>query len=215
MSLYKKTGIYKITNTFNNKIYIGFASTSFGDRRDSHFACLRNGYHFNKRLQEDFDKYGEDCFIFEVLEYIESDNIDVYKDREKFYISAYNSIENGYNLNHGGDCRTRPSNDRIREMAIKNREINKGKVLNGDTIDNMKMAKLNNSYRCHGKNKSTILTKEQVESIKRRLMAGESVNEIAREFNVSFSCISCINVGKTWKSVDVDGWEEYVKNKKY
>lgn len=66
MSIYKQRGIYKIVNHKNNKIYIGYASISLGDRRDSHFACLRNGYHFNKDLQDDFNKYGEENFSFEV-----------------------------------------------------------------------------------------------------------------------------------------------------
>ena len=48
MGLYNERGIYEIVNLANNKFYIGYASISFGDRRDSHFACLRNGYHFNK-----------------------------------------------------------------------------------------------------------------------------------------------------------------------
>ena len=46
-------------------------------------------------------------------------------------------------------------------------------------------------------------------------MDGDSVNEIAREYNVSFACISQINVGKNWKSVVIDGWNEYVSSKNY
>ena len=69
--LYNERGIYEIVNLANNKFYIGYASISFGDRRDSHFARLRNGYHFNKYLQSDFDKYGEENFDFKIIETIE------------------------------------------------------------------------------------------------------------------------------------------------
>lgn len=117
MKLYKDNGIYKITNNKNGKIYIGYATVSFGDRRDTHFACLRNGYHFNKELQNDFVKYGEDSFVFDVVEVINSDDIEIYKEREQYYIKEYNAVESGYNLCNGGDARVRPTDKRIRDMA--------------------------------------------------------------------------------------------------
>lgn len=82
MKLYKDCGIYKIENTINHKVYIGYATVSFGDRRDSHFASLRNEYHFNSDLQADFIKYGEQSFEFSVIEVIESDDIEYFKSRE-------------------------------------------------------------------------------------------------------------------------------------
>ena len=81
--------------------------------------------------------------------------------------------------------------------------------------ENMKAARRRNASRNHGENGSTILTKDEVVKIKKRLMNGDSVNEIARQYNVSFACISQINVGNNWKSVIVDGWDEYVSSKNY
>ena len=49
-----------------------------------------------------------------------------------------------------------------------------------------------------------------MKSIKIRLMNGEGVNVLAREYDVSFSCISSINVNKNWRSVNVSGWEQYI-----
>lgn len=205
MSIYKQQGIYKIVNTKNSKVYIGYASISLGDRRDSHFACLRNGYHFNKKLQEDFDKYGEENFSFEVVEVIEDKDIDTFKEKEKFYIEKYNSIEEGYNITAGGDSTARPTLQKIKDMAELNRKLNTGKTASDETKERMRVARRKNSNRIHGDNKSAILTKEDVKNIKTRLMRGEGVNDLAREFNVSPGCISSINVGKNWKSVVVPG----------
>lgn len=63
-------GIYKITCLKNNKIYIG-SSIELHTRRRNHFLELRKGIHYNSYLQRAFDKYGEDSFQYEILEYID------------------------------------------------------------------------------------------------------------------------------------------------
>src|SRR6266581_53602 len=63
------SGIYKITCTANNRIYIGSA-LNLRERRRAHFGALRRNEHINKHLQNAWNKYGEQAFIFEVLEYI-------------------------------------------------------------------------------------------------------------------------------------------------
>jgi group I intron endonuclease len=59
--------IYKITCTENNKFYIG-STANKTQRWAKHRRQLRNGTHINKNLQSSWSKYGEDSFIFEVLE---------------------------------------------------------------------------------------------------------------------------------------------------
>lgn len=54
----KISGIYKITNKVNGKIYIG-SSTNIIARWKGHFALLKNKEHENNYLQNAFDKYGE------------------------------------------------------------------------------------------------------------------------------------------------------------
>lgn len=215
MSLYNERGIYEILNKITDKRYIGYCTVSFGDRRDTHFSCLRGGYHFNQKLQEDFNRFGIDAFEFNIVEIIDSNDVDVYKEREVYYISILKSDVDGYNVCHGGDTRIRPSENKIRDMATLNRKLNTGKIVSESTIESMKLARARTMARNHGKNGSTILTKDDVAAIKKRLMRGEGVNEIAREYNVSFGCISQINVGKNWKSVIVPGWEDYISSKQY
>jgi group I intron endonuclease len=73
-----KCGIYKIVNIINNKIYIG-QSSKLNVRKVEHFYKLRKGIHRNPHLQNAFNKYGEENFIFEVILYCELDELDYYE----------------------------------------------------------------------------------------------------------------------------------------
>ena len=46
------SGIYKITNMLNGRIYVGQSKNMF-KRREQHFAALRKGIHENKLMQDD------------------------------------------------------------------------------------------------------------------------------------------------------------------
>lgn len=61
-------GIYKITNTANGKVYIGGTTTSFSQRWLQHRSNLRCNSHCNPQLQADWNDFGEDSFLFEILE---------------------------------------------------------------------------------------------------------------------------------------------------
>ena len=49
-------GIYKITNLYNNKSYIG-QTGDFATRKKQHFAALQAHHHHNQPMQADFNKY--------------------------------------------------------------------------------------------------------------------------------------------------------------
>lgn len=91
-----KKYIYKIENLINHKIYIG--QTNNPKRRFTEHKA--KGYEINhhKALYYAFDKYGIENFDFSIIE--ETEN---YNEREKYWITYYNSFENGYNMTEGGD----------------------------------------------------------------------------------------------------------------
>lgn len=60
-------GIYKIINVVNNKFYVGSA-VDLKRRKTRHFSELRNNKHNNKHLQASWVKYGEQSFVFVVVE---------------------------------------------------------------------------------------------------------------------------------------------------
>lgn len=87
-------GIYKITNKLNNKSYIG-QSIHIEDRWKEHI--WGKGNH---PLHLDIIKDGLENFNFEILEECSQEQL---LEREKFWITYYDTYNNGYNLNDGGD----------------------------------------------------------------------------------------------------------------
>jgi group I intron endonuclease len=69
-----KSGIYKILNTHNRMIYVGSA-VDFQQRFYLHIYHLNANTHFNKHLQNAWNKYGENAFEFKILEFCEKDNL--------------------------------------------------------------------------------------------------------------------------------------------
>ena len=93
-----KSGIYKIINKFNGRIYIGSAKR-FIERWKSHTSSLRTQKHSNKFLQADFNKCGEDAFVFEVVEVTDGKTKEERLMIEESYIKQYyDKGDNCYNL---------------------------------------------------------------------------------------------------------------------
>ncbi|HEX2614011.1 MAG TPA: GIY-YIG nuclease family protein [Nitrososphaera sp.] len=63
------SGIYCITCTSNKKIYIGSA-VNLRYRWHDHCKTLRSNSHRNSKLQNAWNKYGEQVFTFEVIEFV-------------------------------------------------------------------------------------------------------------------------------------------------
>lgn len=63
-------GIYKIINVINNKFYVGSA-VSFSRRKTRHFSELRTNKHSNSKLQNAWNKYGEQAFVFAIVEEVQ------------------------------------------------------------------------------------------------------------------------------------------------
>lgn len=95
-----KTGkIYKFTNQFNNKVYIGQTTLKIEERLKKHLTQLDDDTYFHRAIK----KYGINNFSLEVVE----DNIPLQEldDREIYWIKitdAYYKSGKGYNLTKGG-----------------------------------------------------------------------------------------------------------------
>ncbi len=62
----KISGLYYIHNTHNDKYYFG-SSVNIKGRLSAHRGSLRRDVHENPRLQNDWNIYGEDSFVFCIL----------------------------------------------------------------------------------------------------------------------------------------------------
>jgi len=112
-----------------------------------HKQYLRGGYHINPKLQNAWNKYGEDKFIFEVIEETDQKQ-EILFERENHYLSTLKSYkrEIGYNIcpkAEGGDNITyNPNRDKfIEKMRLINLgELNPmfGKKHTENTVGKMK-----------------------------------------------------------------------------
>jgi group I intron endonuclease len=93
-----KTEIYKITNSVNAKVYIGFTSRRLCDRLDSHRRDAAKKPHLP--LYAAINEYGIDRFSIapiEELPYLAEDT----SRREQYWIDYYDSAyPNGYNADY-------------------------------------------------------------------------------------------------------------------
>lgn len=107
------TGIYKIENKINGKVYIGQSvniETRWKDERKRAFN--QNAHEYEYPLSRAFRKYGLENFSFEVIEECLKNELN---DKEKYWIEQYNSFIDGYNQTLGGD---NPSGGQPKEKII-------------------------------------------------------------------------------------------------
>lgn len=94
-----KCYIYKIINKITGQKYVG-QTTNFSRRKTDHIQKLRKNIHPNSKLQSSWNKYGENNFYFEKIEYfLSKKDLDL---KEKEHIKKEGSYKNGFNLTEGG-----------------------------------------------------------------------------------------------------------------
>ena len=95
------SGIYKIENLINHKVYIGQA-VDIPNRWRSHKSNYQNPNckDYNMVIYKAMRKYGINNFSFEIIEQCDSKLLN---QKEKEWIKYYDSYYNGYNATLGGD----------------------------------------------------------------------------------------------------------------
>lgn len=95
-------GIYQIRNTKNNKVFVTYTPNfkTINGRR----GMLAGGVHKNRQLQEEWNQYGSEAFVFEVLEVLKEkeegffDRADELKKLEKKWLEKLQPYDDrGYN----------------------------------------------------------------------------------------------------------------------
>lgn len=105
--------IYKITNKVNGKIYIGKTIKKLDTRFGEHICTAKRWnreqiegkkHPYNSRLYPAMNKYGYDKFEISLVEALPETDISSLDNREKYWISYYNSTDSqiGYNISPGG-----------------------------------------------------------------------------------------------------------------
>lgn len=100
----KSYKLYKITNTINGKVYVGYTQKTLAQRFSQH-KCRAITARKNTRLFNAIRKYGIKNFQIELV--VESDNKQwILNVMEPHYIRFWNTQDSeiGYNMSSGGDC---------------------------------------------------------------------------------------------------------------
>jgi len=101
----KPAGVFQVKNTANGKVLLGSSLNLKGPLNRDKF-MLTMGSHRNEALQQEWDEFGEDKFVFEILEVVEvkdDENFNL-KDEltllEEIWLEKLQPFgEKGYNLN--------------------------------------------------------------------------------------------------------------------
>lgn len=106
------TGIYKITNILNNKVYIGQAM-DIQNRIREHKELLNRNCHPNNHLQHSWNLYGDEKFIFSAIEKCDKE---ILTEREQFWIDFYGGInsDNTYNQRDAGSHGTHSEETKLK-----------------------------------------------------------------------------------------------------
>ncbi len=159
------SGIYCITNTINNKVYIG-KSKNLKARLNVHLYELKNNKHHSFHLQRSVNKYGIENFKFEILEYCNEKLLD---EKENIHIFKYNSTNrlNGYNI-------------------LKSKELSKQQSINA-VVRNLKFGNLNKARLKFVEKYSIKVFQFDLNGI--LINEYSSISEAGRLLNIDSSCI--------------------------
>lgn len=92
------TAVYLIKCIINNRLYIG-GCKGFRTRKISHRTELKNNIHHSYKLQKDYNKYGEENFVFEILEEC---NYEILREREQYWMDLLQPYYNILKKSKGG-----------------------------------------------------------------------------------------------------------------
>jgi group I intron endonuclease len=118
-------GIYAIYNKNDLKHYVGQTKDPLGVYRRwrSHRKMLRNNKHENVYLQNSYNKHGEGCFKFKILEVVK--DLTLLTPREKYWIDNLKSRsnENGWNIDYFDNKHIRKQTNRENRKNQKTYEV--------------------------------------------------------------------------------------------
>lgn len=187
-----KSGIYSITDTVNNRVYVG-QSVDVNRRLGDHKHHLKAKIHKNSYLQRSYDKCNGEGFEFGVLEYCPIEKLD---EREQAWISLFQSTcrNKGYNIQSGGhDGHTWNDEAKKARSGV-------GNPMYGRHHSEEFIKRIRDINRAS----SDKLTIDDVDAIKQALADGTTQTELSKKYDVKVSTINKISRCENWKWVRSD-----------
>lgn len=136
-----KSGIYRIENQINRKVYVGQAG-NLNKRYCDHVSALRRNNHDNSYLQRAWNKYEEKDFVFSILEECPAELLaqkeQYWMDRTQCYIREY-----GYNINPSSTKNPMLGRTHSKETKAKLSKLAKGRKMSKENFDALMQANKN------------------------------------------------------------------------
>jgi len=171
-----KSGIYKIYNNINSKIYIGSA-VNFRKRLNLHKVSLKNNKHSNKHLQNHFNKYGESSLFFEIIMFCEVDHL--IKNEQVFIDKCIEEHQDLFNIRLIADSNLGVQFTEEHKRKISDSE--KGKIVTEETRKKLFISKMGHVGRTWSKEQ------KEEQSIK---LIGKNIGKIrTQEFKDNLSIL--------------------------
>ena len=208
-------GVYRIRNLINNQCYIGSVAWrgGFSQRWYRHQRELKKQEHHSLKLQNAWNKYGSDAFVFEILLYCEPKDCLIY---EQIALDHY---QLKYNISLVAYC-PMLGRQHTEDTKAKMRQANLGRKHSQETREKIRQAKMGNTYRRGQKHSDDVkaklsyiakqrvgerhnrakLTQIDVNEIRQLLKRSMPQKLIAQRFGVSRQTISAINTGQNWNN---------------
>jgi group I intron endonuclease len=191
-----KSGIYQIRNLINGKRYIG-SSINLEERWNRHKSLLLINQHHSIKFQRAWNKYGEQNFIFEIIEEVRDKQLLL--EREQYWMDFFQSYKNGYNICiKAGNClgikRSCKTKNKISKAQMGKKHHSYGK-------NHSKEHKQKISEAMKGENHHNVkLTLEKVQEIRKKYIPRKyTLKMLAKEYNISICQIGFIINNKSWK----------------
>jgi len=159
--------IYKITNSINNKIYVGQTTQDLKKRWSCH---KRDSKRHDYPLCRAIKKYGIENFVIECVETLpKQSSIEELNNREIFWIKELSTlIPNGYNVREGGS-----RGKHSEETKIKLSVIGKGRPCSIQAKVKLSLARKDKPISEEQKVKLSIAGKGKISPNKGKIMSSE------------------------------------------
>lgn len=140
----RKCGVYCITSKIDNKRYIG-KSINITSRMADHFKKLKTNKHFNRHLQNAYNKYGRANFSYIILELSDIENLSALEGK---YIKELNVVEasTGYNFKTEDNGFSKHSEETI--LLMRNLKKKNSKMVYGFSKDGFLVKDWNSISSC-------------------------------------------------------------------
>ncbi len=203
-------GIYQIRNLKNGKRYIGQANNLRRRWNEERSELGRNKNKPNMHLQNAWNRYGSESFVFEMLEVIDEPTRTVLVEREQYWVDFYNANNKYYGYNKRicvesclGFKHSEETKDKLRNKVVS--EETRKRMSLSSTGEKNGMFGRHHSEEAKKKiglaNRSKLTWTKVREMRKKYVPKVYSMHKLAEEYAVSIGTVFSIINNKTWKGV--------------